>query len=215
MKQYEVSLEIEGAAAMWTRPDTGDAPVSYPAPTFSATKGIFESLLWLKSAEVVPQRVEICAPLVYHTYSTNYGGPLRKSEQIRKGNNFQLIATILVNVRYRLYAEVVTDQPSRDHLTERGRVQVAACRSGAHAYQEMFQSCLERGQFARVPCLGWQEFIPSYLGPFRSETRIQENIGFVLPSMLHAVFPSGKFACRNPVFRQNVRIEKGVLHYAT
>ena len=79
MKTYEVSLEISGPTAMWTRPDTGDAPVSYPAPSFAAVKGIFESIVWLKSAEVVPTRVEICAPLVFHMYSTNYGGPFAKS----------------------------------------------------------------------------------------------------------------------------------------
>ena len=31
-KSYEVQVEIAGATAMWTRPDTGDCPVSYPAP---------------------------------------------------------------------------------------------------------------------------------------------------------------------------------------
>jgi CRISPR-associated protein Cas5d len=34
---------------MWTRPDTGSSPVSYVAPTFSAVKGIFESVLQWKS----------------------------------------------------------------------------------------------------------------------------------------------------------------------
>ena len=62
MKTYSISLEISGPTAMWTRPDTGDAPVSYPAPTYAAVKGIFESIVWLKSAEVVPTRVEICLP---------------------------------------------------------------------------------------------------------------------------------------------------------
>ena len=47
MKTYEVSLEISGPTAMWTRPDTGDAPVSYPAPSFAAVKGIFEYIVWL------------------------------------------------------------------------------------------------------------------------------------------------------------------------
>jgi len=84
MKGYSVQLEIAGPTAMWTRPDTGDAPVSYPAPTFAAVKGLFESIVWLKSAEVVPTRVEICAPLVFHTYSTNYGGPLRKSKIMKR-----------------------------------------------------------------------------------------------------------------------------------
>jgi CRISPR-associated Cas5-like protein len=55
MKTYEVRCEISGPSAMWTRPDTGDAPLSYPAPTFSAAKGLFESIVWLKSAELVPR----------------------------------------------------------------------------------------------------------------------------------------------------------------
>ena len=75
MKTYEISCEISGPTAMWTRPDTGDVPVSYPAPTYAAVKRILESIVWLTSAEVVPTRVEICRPLVYRTYSTNYSGP--------------------------------------------------------------------------------------------------------------------------------------------
>lgn len=49
MKTYEITCEISGPTAMWTRPDTGDVPVSYPAPTYAAAKGIFESIVWLKS----------------------------------------------------------------------------------------------------------------------------------------------------------------------
>ena len=106
MNSFAVSLEIAGPTAMWTRPDTGDAPVSYPSPTCSAVRGIFESLLWLQSAHVKPVKVEICAPLVFHQYTTNYGGSLRKSDQIKDDNNFQFLATVLINVCYRLYAEV-------------------------------------------------------------------------------------------------------------
>lgn len=40
MKPYEIKIEIAGKTAMWTRPDTGDCPVSYPALTYSAVKGI-------------------------------------------------------------------------------------------------------------------------------------------------------------------------------
>lgn len=53
MKKYEISCEISGPTAMWTRPDTGDVPVSYPVPTYAAVKGIFESIVWLKSAELI------------------------------------------------------------------------------------------------------------------------------------------------------------------
>jgi len=56
MKPYPLQFEISGptasrlrwlsyGAAGWTRPDTGSSPVSYVALTFSAVKGIFESVL--------------------------------------------------------------------------------------------------------------------------------------------------------------------------
>jgi len=199
---------------MWCRPDTGDAPTSYPAPTFSAVQGIFEAILWLQTAEVRPRRVEICAPLVYHRYTTNYGGPLRKSEQIRKGNNFQLIATVLVDVCYRLYAEVRGDSATNAGLSLRARRWAEAGVNGAHAYQEMFNRRLARGQFHHTPCLGWSEFLPSYLGPFRPETHIQEDLDLTLPSMLYEVFPGRKRSQCRPHFRQDVPIAKGVLLYA-
>ena len=69
MKPYSISLEISGATAMWTRPDTGDAPVIYPVPTWSAAKGIFESVVRLETVEIVPSMVEICAPVVFHVFS--------------------------------------------------------------------------------------------------------------------------------------------------
>lgn len=206
--KYQIQLEIAGPTALWTRPDTGDAPTSYPVPTRSAVKGVFESVLWLPTAVVVPTRVEICAPLVYHTYTTNYGGPLRKSG----ASNFQLIATVLVNVCYRLYADVRRFEGAPDRIPASARGWLGT--NCAHAYQEMFERRMQRGQWSRTPCLGWQEFVPDYLGPFRSSTRVQEDIGFVLPSMLEWVFPRQNDSTCAPSFRQNVKVSKGVLLYA-
>ena len=175
-----------------------------------AVKGLFESVLWLRTAEVVPSRVEICAPLVYHTYTTNYGGPLRKSGTA----NFQLIATVLINVRYRMFADVVPYRGEEKLLSERGRFWSKG--NSSHAYMEMFKKRLAQGQFYRTPCLGWQEFVPNYLGPLRpeSEQKIESDLNFVLPSMLESVFPWQNDSMREPRFRQNVKIEKGVLVYA-
>jgi CRISPR-associated protein Cas5d len=113
MKSYPISLEISGATAMWTRPDTGDAPVSYPVPTWSAAKGIFESVVRLDTVEIVPSKAEICAPVVFHNYVTNYGGPLRKSKIIKKSGSYQLLATVLINVCYRLCAEIIPSEHNR------------------------------------------------------------------------------------------------------
>ena len=38
-KLYKVQFVIAGPAAMFTRPDTGATPASYPAPTYLAAKG--------------------------------------------------------------------------------------------------------------------------------------------------------------------------------
>ncbi|MGA2034429.1 MAG: CRISPR-associated protein Cas5 [Thermoguttaceae bacterium] len=211
-KQYPIALEISGPTAMWTRPDTGDAPVSYPAPTFSAAKAIFESILWLKNAEVVPTQVGICSPLIFHTYSTNYGGPLRKARIMKKGSSYQLLATVLINVCYRLFANVQPSQSPDNHLTDEARRYLS--QNGGHAYQEIFGRRLQRGQCHALPCLGWKEFVPDYVGPLREQTKVCADMCMVIPSMLSQVFPHGKFSCWQPTFRQNVKITKGVLDYA-
>ena len=214
MKTYPVCLEIAGPTAMWTRPDTGDVPVSYPAPSYAAAKGLFESIVWLKSAEVTPTRVEICAPLVFHTYSTNYGGPLRKSKIMKKGSSYQLLATVLINVCYRVYGVVEVDETANRRLSEAAKRQQSIARNGAHAYQEMFERRLRNGQCHSMPFMGWKEFVPDYVGPFRKDTRVCDEISTVISSMLWQVFPAGKFGTWQPTFRQNVKIERGVLDYA-
>lgn len=72
MKPYTLQLEISGPIALWARPDTMPNPVSYVAPTFSAAKGIFESVLRWKSVNVRPTRCEICAPVQFHRYAFSY-----------------------------------------------------------------------------------------------------------------------------------------------
>jgi CRISPR-associated protein Cas5d len=202
-RSYPVCFEVAGPAAMFTRPDTGAAFVSYPAPTLSAAKGMFESVARLKSAYIRPTKVEICAPIRFHRYVTNYGGPLRKPDQIRKGSPYQLVATILVDVCYRIFGQVeeASDPPSRtNHL---------------HALQEIFTRRLAKGQFFQTPCLGWKEFVPSYFGPFREGTEVDRSVNLPpIQSMLFTVFDSpinGKYA---PTFRRLVQIREGVMDYA-
>ena len=106
INSYTIGLEIAGPAAMFTRPDTGATPISYPMPTYSAAKGMFDAVLWRSNIYVRPTRVDICRPIRYERYVTNYGGPLRKAKQVEQNNNYQLIATVLVDVCYKLFAEV-------------------------------------------------------------------------------------------------------------
>jgi len=206
-------MEIAGNTAMWTRPDTGDSPVSYPAPTYSAVKGIFESILWGPAIEIIPTKVEICAPIQYHSYCTNYGGPLRSSTSIKKGNNYQLYATVLIDVCYRLYAEVVPNN-DKSKLPMKAKQWDNRTTSPGHAFQSIFERRLKRGQCYSIPTLGWKEFTPSYFGEFRETTKVQSDIPpVIIPSMLRQVFSNGYASSVSYVYDTNLVIQNGVLEY--
>lgn len=196
-KAYPASFEISSPAAMFTRPDTGSSPVSYPAPTQSALKGIFECVAMSKEAYFEPQKVEICLPIVFHKYSTNYGGPLRKSGT----PNFQLFATVLENVCYKVYGIVRAYRAPRHNNNPQ------------HKLQEVFLRRLQTGQFYTTAFLGWKEFTPSYFGPLRENTRPDQSIDFIIPSMLATMYDRPTDGSLSPMFIQNVRVRRGVMFY--
>lgn len=210
---YPIAMEIAGNTAMFTRPDAGDSPVSYPVITFSAARGLFESILWLPNVLIIPRKVELCAPVVYHSYACNYGGPLRKIDAIQKGNNYQLFATVLCDVCYKLYADVM---PCRD----KSSLPVGALAwdrrttSPGHAYQAIFNRRLKRGQSHAAVALGWKEFTPSYFGPLRDETHICTDMPDIfIPSMLRDTFADAYGSPYHPVYDTDLCIHKGVLVY--
>lgn len=209
MKTYSIEMEVSGPTAMWTRPDTGDSPVSYPLPTYSAAKGLFESVVRIETVDIVPTRVEICSPVVYHNYATNYGGPLRKTAIMPNGS-YQLLATVLINVCYRLYAELRHSGHSKP-LSARAQHQKSKGLNALHACQDIFTRRLAKGQWHDTPFLGWQEFVPDYMGPFREGTNVQEDVSLDLPSFLFSVFePNGN---KLPTFRSDVQVRNGRLAY--
>ena len=206
-------MEIAGNTAIWTRPDCGDSPCSYPAPTYSAVRGIFESILWGPAVIVIPRKVELCTIPQYHSYVTNYGGPLRSSTSIKTGNNYQMFATVLIDVCYRLYADVVTN-PDKEAMPKSAREWDKKTTSPGHAYQEIFNRRLRRGQSYSTLCLGWSEFTPSYFGPFRETSRVCTELTDIhIPSMLRGVFQSGYNSDFQAVYDTDLSIHKGVLTY--
>ncbi len=212
--KYKVAFEVAGPLAMFTRPDTGGTPTSYPVPTWSAAKGLLESIAFFAdgAASMFPTKVEVCRKIGdkggrvnFQRYTSNYGGPLRKSSLFKKGlipggSSMQVFATVLYDVCYRVHG-VVVGSPQVKHNPK-------------HHLQDLFYRRLKRGQCFRTPCLGWSEFTCSYWGPFRDELTETDNaLSVEIPSMLLGMWsvPSnGKYA---PVFCQNVRIAEGVLEY--
>jgi CRISPR-associated protein Cas5d len=207
---YCVEMEISGDTAMWTRPDTGDTPVSEIVPSYSAVKAIFESVLLGFNSVVRPVKVEICTPIQYHSYFTNYGGPLRKSIAIKEGNSFQLLATVLINVIYRIYAEI-TPNNQKIGLSEKNVQWDKRTTSPAHAYVDIFNRRLKRGQCYSIPFLGWKEFTASYFGPFRESTNVCSTISTTIPAVLRQVFSKGYNSPVSIVYDQNVKVINGVV----
>jgi CRISPR-associated protein Cas5d len=200
-KTYEVALEIAGPVALFSRPDTGSTPISYPVPTWSACKAFFESVARMKGAYVNPTKVAICTPVRFEHYATNYGGPLRKSGQIKNDDNYQLKAIVLVDVCYKVWGTVHQFEPHPDRINT------------AHALQETTERRLKNGQTIRTPCLGWKEFVPNYFGPLREETSTDDSVNLIIPSLLHSVFDKPKMGVPAPHFHQNVEVRNGILNY--
>jgi CRISPR-associated protein Cas5d len=213
---YVVALEIAGPIAMFARPDTGATPTSYPVPTWSACKGIFESVARLGDSDawITPTKVEICrrageagGTVRFQRYTTNYGGPLRKANQIREQSSFQFFATVLADVCYRIYG-VVDGAPRAARGAHNPR----------HFLQDLFHRRIRQGRCHRTPCLGWSEFTASYWGPFRDGlegqplvSEVDDALNLSLTSLLHSVFDkptAGRYA---PRFMHQVTVERGVL----
>lgn len=213
--KYEVAFEVAGPAAMFARPDTGGTPTSYSAPTWSAAKGLFESIAFFAdgAAWICPTKVEICrrvgetgGRVCFQRYTTNYGGPLRKGDLFNKGtapggSSMQFFATILYDVCYRLHGVVVSSRWRRQN-------------NPRHHLKELFERRLKRGECYRTPCFGWSEFTCSYWGSFREgRTEVDTALSLEIPSMLLGVWNNPLSGRYEPEFRQNVKIEGGILKY--
>lgn len=207
---YPVCIEVAGPLAMFARPDTGSAPTSYPAPTFSACVGIFESIARFRSGEawIVPTKVGICrrrgtrgGRVYYQRYATNYGGPLRKGNQFSKGAPMQRFATVLANVCYRIHGDCRGVSPNGANPR--------------HYLSDQFQRRLHAGRCLSTPVLGWKEFPCSYWGAFREEEfEVDAELNLTIPSMLLSMWSAPRAGKYDPQFQQNVRIINGVLSFA-
>lgn len=84
--------------------------------------------------------------------------------------SYQLLATVLINVCYRLYAEIIPAKHNRP-LSETALRQKSKGFDDHHACREVFNWRLVRGKCYDIPFLGWREFVPDYFGAFRDITK--------------------------------------------
>ena len=217
MSKYEIAMEIAGPFAMWSRPDTGATPTSYPIPTWSAVKGVFESVAFFSDGKawIRPTKVEICKPMGsvggainFQRYTNNYHGPLKNKKKV----NFQFSSLILTDVCYRIYASI--ENGSGQHLKYGN--------NPSHALESIFKRRLLKGQCYKTPALGWNEFVASYWGPFRDKatlenaTEIDTGINLDLVTVLEQVFDKAVNGKYQPQFTHgsSAWVKNGEFHYA-
>ncbi len=134
---------------------------------------------------------------------------MRKSDQIKKGASLQLFAQVLINVCYRLYAEV---DWYRGQTGKRVDSPDNSC--SPHAYVDVFKRRLERGRWFYTPCLGWKEFAPDYVGAFRDGTAPCPTENHVIPAFLEMVFDQPQGGRRGQeTYLRNVHVTNGRLEY--
>jgi len=121
------------------------------------------------------------------------------------------MATILVDVCYRIYGEVKMKQMS---TRGKGKTQLRRRRGQdwRSRFKDLFNDRLKHGQTFYTPCLGWKEFVPCYLGPFRDGTKREESVDdIVIPSFLSSMWDHRQL---KPAYVQDWRIVKGVMSYS-
>jgi CRISPR-associated protein Cas5d len=131
------------------------------------------------------------------------------------GGGFQLLATVLIDVCYRLYADIwPIPKAHKSRTPDLARQWDEKTTSPGHAYQDIFYRRLKNGQCFTIPFLGWKEFGPSYFGSFRDKTEVQQDLNMVIPSMLREVFSGGYSSKCEFTYDQDVSITAGVMAFA-
>jgi CRISPR-associated protein Cas5d len=151
-------LEVSGDFACFTRPEMKVERVSYDVITPSATRAIFEAILWKPAIRWHIRRIEVLKPIRWINLRRNEvsgvvpAGAVKSAMKQGKGNlgmyveedRQQRAGLFLRDVRYRLHA----DFEMLDNNPENNPVKFA----------EMFKRRASKGQCFNQPYLGTREF---------------------------------------------------------
>ena len=164
-KDKEYCLEVWGDYACFTRPELKVERVSYDVITPSASRAIFESILFKKYAmrwEVT--KIEVLNPIKWVSVRRNEVGATAnyKSKGIYiEEKRQQKNSLILKDVRYRIWAKLVFIP-----VSHRPKEAFVKHKPGGDEnpmkYYQMFERRAEQGQCFAQPYLGTREFTASF-----------------------------------------------------
>ena len=157
MKTY--CLEISGDFACFTRPEMKVERVSYDVITPSATRAVFESILWKPAIRWQVEKIEVLKPINWISIRRNEVGAVvsvrNAQEAMNKGTGNlglniederqQRAGLFLRDVAYRIHAhfELLPD---------------AGANNTPGKFLDMFERRAEKGQCVNQPYLGCREF---------------------------------------------------------
>jgi CRISPR-associated Cas5-like protein len=191
-----LAFEVRADFGLFSRPDVSPSvAVSYPVTTWSAAKGIIETIFWKKDVwQINPLGVELLSPVAFTPYAFSYCGEMRKPSQIAKGANALFKWQVLAQPHFRLIFDVVAGPKARPEAGSVGR------------FLSEFDRRLRTGRHPTLQ-MGISDFLAT-ASPC-TEAPVQTGETHAIPLLLKTVHgPNGR-----PVYFADVRIEAGRLVY--
>lgn len=161
----EYCLEVWGDYACFTRPELKVERVSYDVITPSASRAIFETILFKKYAmRWQVTKIEVLNPIKWTSIRRNEVGAtysIRSNGIFIEEKRQQRNSLLLKDVRYRIWAKLVFIP-----VSQRPQEAFAKHRPGADEnpmkYYQMFERRASQGQSFTQPYLGTREFSASF-----------------------------------------------------
>ena len=161
----EYCLEVWGDYACFTRPEFKVERVSYDVITPSATRSIFEAILFKKYAmRWQVTKIEVMKPIKWASIRRNEVGATAsaKSAGIYIEDKRQQKNTLLLkDVKYRIWAKLVFIPVSK-RPTEAFAKHKPGADENPRRCSQMFERRAEQGQCFNQPYLGTREFSASF-----------------------------------------------------
>lgn len=166
-------IKVKGDFACFTRPEMKVERVSYDVITPSATRAVFEAILWKPEIRWRVTKIEVLKPIQWISVRRNEVSKLASAERVDgksdrglyiEEHRQQRAGLFLKDVAYRLHAEFdMVDGSKHVHRYPalRGRLPAAPEESQPEnpvKYLSMFQRRARKGQCFSQPYLGCREF---------------------------------------------------------
>ncbi len=163
-------LEVSGPYACFTRPEMKVERVSYDVITPSASRAVYDAILWKPAIRWRVTRIEVLSPIRWISVRRNEVGAIastRKSHIFIEDNRQQKAGLFLRDVKYRLFAEFEFIPPGKrgkvynpvpEYLHDTEELEIVRQDEKPAKYAAMFERRASKGQCFNQPYLGCREF---------------------------------------------------------